>query len=63
VQITLAHGAKVFATVSDNKRSIVEAMGATAISRQASVDDYVAGHTGGEGFDFVYDTLGGVAFS
>lgn len=59
VQIALAHGAKVFATVSADKRSIVEAVGAIAIDRQASVDDYVAEHTGGEGFDIVYDTLGG----
>jgi NADPH2:quinone reductase len=59
VQIALAHGAKVFATVSDDKRSIVEALGATAISRSAAVEGYVADHTGGEGFDIVYDTLGG----
>jgi NADPH:quinone reductase-like Zn-dependent oxidoreductase len=59
VQIALAHGAKVFATVSDDKRSIVDAVGATAIDRRAAVDDYVAEHTGGEGFDIVYDTLGG----
>ena len=59
VQIALAHGAKVFATVSDDKRSIVEAVGAIAIDRNAAVSDYVAEHTGGEGFDIVYDTLGG----
>ncbi len=59
VQIALAHGAKVFATVSDDKRSIVEALGATAISRYTAVEGYVADHTGGEGFDIVYDTLGG----
>lgn len=59
VQIALAHGAKVFATVSDDKRSLVENLGATAINRQTSVEQYVAEHTGGEGFDIVYDTLGG----
>src|SRR6204780_3772617 len=59
VQIALAHGARVFATVSDDKRSIVEAVGAIAIDRHAAVDDYVAEHTDGEGFDIVYDTLGG----
>jgi NADPH2:quinone reductase len=59
VQIALSHGAKVFATVSDDKRSIVEAVGAIAIDRDAAVDDYVAEHTDGEGFDIVYDTLGG----
>lgn len=59
VQIALAFGAKVFATVSDGKRSIVEELGAVAISRHASVADYVAEYTGNEGFDVVYDTLGG----
>jgi NADPH:quinone reductase len=59
VQIALAHGAKVFATVSDDKRSIVEAVGAIAIDRNVAVVDYVAEHSGGEGFDIVYDTLGG----
>ena len=59
VQIALAFGAKVFATVSGDKRSIVESLGATAIDRQASVQEYVAEQTGGEGFDVVYDTLGG----
>jgi NADPH2:quinone reductase len=59
VQIALACGAKVFTTVSDDKRSLVENLGATAIDRQAPVEKYVADHTGGEGFDIVYDTLGG----
>lgn len=59
VQIALAHGARTFATVSDDKRSIVEALGATAIDRYMPVEQYVAEHTGGEGFDIVYDTLGG----
>jgi NADPH2:quinone reductase len=59
VQIALARGAKVYATVSNEKRSIVEAVGATAIDRHASVENYLAEHTGGEGFDVVYDTLGG----
>jgi NADPH:quinone reductase len=59
VQIALARGAKVFTTVSDDKRSIVEALGATAIDRHAAPKDYVAEHASGEGFDIVYDTLGG----
>lgn len=59
VQIASARGAKVFATVSADKRSIVESLGATAIDRNAPVADYVAEHTAGEGFDIVYDTLGG----
>jgi NADPH:quinone reductase-like Zn-dependent oxidoreductase len=59
VQIALAYGAKVFATVSEDKKSIVETLGATAIDRNAPVDEYVGEHTGGAGFDVIYDTLGG----
>jgi len=59
VQIALAYGAKVFATVSEDKREIVESLGAVAIDRSATVTEYVAEHTAGEGFDVVYDTLGG----
>jgi NADPH2:quinone reductase len=59
VQIALAHGAKVFATVSEDKRSIVERIGAIAIDRDSPVEEYIATHTSGEGFDIVYDTLGG----
>jgi NADPH:quinone reductase len=59
VQIALARGAKVFATVSEDKRSIVERLGAVAIDKYAPVEEYVAAHTAGEGFDIVYDTLGG----
>ena len=59
VQIALARGAKVYATVSEDKRAIVEALGAVVIDRYASVDAYVAEHTAELGFDVVYDTLGG----
>jgi NADPH:quinone reductase-like Zn-dependent oxidoreductase len=59
VQIALALGAKVFATISGDKRSIIETLGVIAIDRNVPVEDYIAEHTGGEGFDIVYDTLGG----
>jgi NADPH:quinone reductase-like Zn-dependent oxidoreductase len=59
VQIALARGAKVFATVSNDKRATLEALGAVAIDRYTPVEEYLAAHTGGEGFDIVYDTLGG----
>jgi NADPH:quinone reductase-like Zn-dependent oxidoreductase len=59
VQIGLARGANVFATVSGDKRSLVETLGVVAIDRNAPVEEYIAEHTGGEGFDIVYDTLGG----
>jgi NADPH:quinone reductase-like Zn-dependent oxidoreductase len=60
VQIALAHGAGVFATVSESKRAIVESFGATAIDyHAASVAEYVEAHTEGKGFDIVFDTVGG----
>jgi len=60
VQIALAYGAKVFATVSEDKRGIIDGLGATAIDRYTTVEEYVREHTDGEGFDIVYDTLGGL---
>ncbi len=60
VQIAVANGAKVFATVSADKKKIVESYGATPIDYRAlSVEQYIAAHTGGDGFDIVYDTVGG----
>ena len=60
VQIARAFGADVFATVSPEKTQIVADFGATPINYRAmSVEEYVATHTGGQGFDIVYDTVGG----
>lgn len=60
VQIARAFGAQVFATVSPDKKKIVEDLGAVPIDyRATSAVEYVAAHTGGEGFDIVYDTVGG----
>ncbi|MBP0600371.1 zinc-dependent alcohol dehydrogenase family protein [Herbaspirillum sp. LeCh32-8] len=60
VQVALAAGAEVYATGSAEQRNVIESLGATFINyRTQSVDDYVALHTGGEGFDVVYDTVGG----
>lgn len=60
VQIAKARGADVFATGSAHSRAAIERFGATAIDyRSSSVDDDMALHTGGEGFDIVYDTVGG----
>lgn len=60
VQLARARGARVFATVSAGQIPIVEGFGATAIDyRTQGVADYVAAHTGGAGFDVVYDTVGG----
>ena len=59
VQIALARGAQVFTTVSKDNRSVVEALGAVAIDRYEQPSEYLARHTAGEGFDIVYDTIGG----
>jgi NADPH:quinone reductase len=60
VQIARAFGAEVFATVSPDKAAIAESFGAIAIDYGAvSVEEYVAAHTAGQGFDIVYDTVGG----
>jgi NADPH:quinone reductase len=59
VQIARALGAVVFATGSEKHKALIEGFGATAIDRNTPVPEYVATHTGGEGFDVVYDTVGG----
>jgi NADPH2:quinone reductase len=60
VQIAKARGAEVFATVSAEKKVIVEGYGAVPIDYRAmKVEEYVAEFTGGEGFDVIYDTVGG----
>jgi NADPH:quinone reductase-like Zn-dependent oxidoreductase len=59
IQIVLASDAKAFATGSARDRVLIERLDATWIDRDAGVADYVAEHTGGRGFDLVYDTVGG----
>lgn len=60
VQIAQSFGAEVYATVSPDKKRIVEDFGASPIDyRAVAVEDYVAAYTGGAGFDIIYDTVGG----
>jgi len=60
VQIAAAKGATVYATASNAKAAIIEAYGATAIDYATiKVEEIVEKFTGGEGFDIVYDTVGG----
>jgi NADPH:quinone reductase len=55
-----AFGAEVFATVSLEKQHLVEQLGATPIDyRSLTTEQYVAAHTQDQGFDVVYDTVGG----
>ncbi|MDD9913800.1 MAG: zinc-dependent alcohol dehydrogenase family protein [Rhodospirillaceae bacterium] len=60
-QLAKHEGAEVFATVGGaTQAEIVEGYGATVINyRTESVADYVAQHTGGAGFDVVFDSVGG----
>ncbi len=60
IQIAKALGAEVYATASAEKAGIVRDFGAKPIDYKVEpVEAYVARHTGGEGFDVVYDTAGG----
>jgi NADPH:quinone reductase-like Zn-dependent oxidoreductase len=59
IQIAHARGAKMFATGSTSQRATIEGFGATFIDRDTAIEAYVAEHTGGKGFDIVYDTVGG----
>jgi len=60
IQLARAYGAQVFATGTAGDGDIITGSGATAIDfRSEEVADYVARLTDGEGFDIVYDTVGG----
>ena len=59
IQIARAFGADVFATGSAAQRATIEGFGAVFIDRGTAIEAYVAEHTGGRGFDIVYDTVGG----
>jgi NADPH:quinone reductase len=61
VQLAKWAGAKVYALVSsDEKAAIAHQLGAdiTINYRQQSVEEFVAEHTDGQGFDVVFDTVG-----
>ncbi len=60
IQLARAFGAEVFAVDSPGKQAVIEQLGATAIDySHSAVEEYVSDHTGGEGFDVVFDTVGG----
>lgn len=61
VQLAKHFGAQVFATCSGGHQGeVITGYGATAIDyRSEPVADYVAQHTGGAGFDVVFDSVGG----
>jgi NADPH:quinone reductase len=60
VQLAVARGARVYATGTGASLEAIRLAGATAIDHRATaVDEYVDQHTGGDGFDVVFDTIGG----
>lgn len=60
IQIARAFGAYVYTTVTPAQLDVARSLGATPIDYTASTPaDYVFEHTADEGFDVVYDTVGG----
>ncbi|MBB3176925.1 zinc-dependent alcohol dehydrogenase family protein [Variovorax sp. Sphag1AA] len=60
IQIARAFGADVYATAKPSQFDVVRSLGATPIDYTSSTPaEYVQAHTAGEGFDVVYDTVGG----
>lgn len=59
IQIALSRGGQVFATASQKDKTEIERLGAMFIDRDDTPTAYVARQTEGEGFDIVFDTVGG----
>jgi NADPH2:quinone reductase len=60
VQLAMALGASVFATVRSEQADLMRSYGATPIDfTTVPADQYVATYTAGDGFDVIYDTVGG----
>jgi NADPH2:quinone reductase len=60
VQLARSLGADVYATARPEQAETVRRFGGTPIDHTSTtVEAYVAEHTGGQGFDVIYDTVGG----
>ncbi|MCF0074233.1 zinc-dependent alcohol dehydrogenase family protein [Dyadobacter sp. CY261] len=60
IQIAAAMGAQVFATVNHRHMELIHGYGATPVDHHAlSVEAYVKEYTNDDGFDIIFDTLGG----
>ena len=60
VQIAIANGANVFATCNPSQKKQIEDYGATPIDyTSVKVEQYIQEYTSGEGFDIIFDTIGG----
>ena len=65
LQLARYFGANVYATGGGERQlALIEQLGATSINyKTETVDQYVAQHTGGSGFDLVFDSVGGANMS
>jgi NADPH:quinone reductase-like Zn-dependent oxidoreductase len=62
VQLALARGAVVFATGTGDSLRVIRDLGAGPVDYRATpVAEYTARATGDEGFDVIFDTVGGAA--
>jgi NADPH:quinone reductase-like Zn-dependent oxidoreductase len=61
LQLARARGATVFATGSPAAENIIRQLGARFVDRAQAPADLVQRHTGGIGFDIVFDTAGGAS--
>ncbi len=61
LQLAKYFGAEVYSTGGgDRQTALIESLGATAINyKTEKIEDYVAKHTDGAGFDIIYDSVGG----
>ncbi len=61
IQLAKHFGADVYSTGGGERQlALIERLGATPINyKTESVESYVAKHTGGSGFDIVFDSVGG----
>ncbi|MFG0286609.1 MAG: zinc-dependent alcohol dehydrogenase family protein [Rhodopirellula sp. JB044] len=61
IQLAKHFGAEVYSTGGgDQQIALIEKLGATGINyKTETVEDYVDQHTGGTGFDLVFDSVGG----
>ena len=60
IQLAASRGADVYATGSTDSLSVIEQLGATAIDYTANTaPEYVEQYTAGDGFDIIFDTIGG----
>ncbi len=61
LQLAKHFGAEVYSTGGGDKQlKLIESLGATSINyKTEKVEDYVATHTSGTGFDLIFDSVGG----